>query len=155
MTEINFYVSKEQGFDNRLAVVYRLLDIALKRNLCVHIHTGSEAFSKKVDEFLWRNETSSFIPHSIISTEDNLNNPNKTSKTSKANKLNKVNISHDFEPMENCDYLINMSIDRPSFFSRFTKVAEILDTDDEILTAGRKRYSFYRDRGYTLGYYKL
>jgi len=149
MTEINFYVSKEQGFDNRLSVVYRLLDIALKRNLCVHIHTGSEAISKKVDEFLWRNETSSFIPHSIISTEDIENNLNKP------NNLNKVNISHDFEPMENCDYLINMSIERPSFFSRFTKVAEILDTEDEILTAGRKRYSFYRDRGYTLGYYKL
>ena len=149
MTEINFYVSKEQGFDNRLSVVYRLLDIALKRNLCVHIHTGSEAISKKVDEFLWRNETSSFIPHSIISTEDIENNLNKP------NNLNKVNISHDFEPMENCDYLINMSIERPSFFSRFTKVAEILDIEDEILTAGRKRYSFYRDRGYTLGYYKL
>lgn len=152
MTEINFYVSKEEGLDNRLAVVYRLLDIALKRNLCVHIHTGSETLSKKVDEFLWRNETSSFIPHSIISTEDILNTPNNPDTS---DKLNKVNISHDFEPMENCDYLINMSIERPSFFSRFTKVAEILDTEDEILTAGRKRYSFYRDRGYTLGYYKL
>ena len=143
MTEINFYVSKEQGLENRLAVAYRLLNLALKRNLRVHIHTGSEALSKKVDDFLWRNETSSFIPHSIISGEDNLN------------KLNKVDISHEFEPMQNCDYLINLSIERPSFFSRFTKVAEILDTEDEILTAGRKRYSFYRDRGYTLGYYKL
>lgn len=143
MTEINFYVSKEQGLDNRLAVVYRLLDIALKRNLCVHIHTGSEALSKTVDDFLWKNEISSFIPHSIISENDSIN------------KADKVNISHDFEPMENCDYLINMSIERPSFFSRFTKVAEILDTEDEILTAGRKRYSFYRDRGYTLGYHKL
>ena len=152
MTEINFYVSKEEGLDNRLAVVYRLLDIALKRNLCVHIHTGSETLSKKVDEFLWRNETSSFIPHSIISTEDTLDNQDDSNTP---DKLNKVNISHNFEPMENCDYLINMSIERPSFFSRFTKVAEILDTEDEILTAGRKRYSFYRDRGYTLGYYKL
>jgi len=150
MTEINFYVSKEQGLDNRLAVVYRLLDIALKRNLYVHIHTDSETLSKKVDEFLWRNEAPSFIPHSIISAEDSENN-----NTPKPNKLDKVNISHDFEPIENCDYLINMSIERPSFFSRFTKVAEILDTEDEILTAGRKRYSFYRDRGYTLGYHKL
>jgi len=150
MTEINFYVSKEQGLDNRLAVVYRLLGIALKRNLCVHIHTGSETLSKNVDEFLWRNEASSFIPHSIISAED-LENEN----TSKPSKYDKVSISHDFEPIENCDYLINMSLERPSFFSRFTKVAEILDTEDEILTAGRKRYSFYRDRGYTLGYHKL
>ena len=149
MTEINFYVSKEQGLDNRLAVAYRLINLAINRNLCVHVHTGSESLSKKVDDYLWRNEASSFIPHSIISTEDDLNN------LGDINKLDKVNISHDFEPIENCDYLINMSLERPSFFSRFTKVAEILDTEDEILTAGRKRYSFYRDRGYTLGYHKL
>ena len=149
MTEINFYVSKEQGLDNRLAIAYRLINLAINRNLCVHVHTGSESLSKKVDDYLWRNEASSFIPHSIISTEDDLNN------LGDINKLDKVNISHDFEPIENCDYLINMSLERPSFFSRFTKVAEILDTEDEILTAGRKRYSFYRDRGYTLGYHKL
>ena len=57
--------------------------------------------------------------------------------------------------LQNCDYLINLSNQRPAFFSRFSKVAEILDTNEEILTAGRKRYSFYRDRGYTLGYYQL
>ncbi len=72
MTEINFYVSKQQGLDNRLAVAYRLINLAISRNLCVHIHTGSETLSKKVDDFLWRNEASSFIPHSIISAEDDL-----------------------------------------------------------------------------------
>ena len=154
MTEINFYVSKEQGLENRLAVAYRLINLAINRNLCVHIHTGSESLSKKVDDYLWRNEASSFIPHSIISAEDDLNNIN-TDNINKPSKLDKVNISHDLEPVENCDYLINMSLERPEFFSRFTKVAEILDTEDEILTAGRKRYYFYRDRGYTLGYHKL
>ncbi|GAA0409905.1 DNA polymerase III subunit chi [Cocleimonas flava] len=150
MTEINFYVSKEQGLEHRLAVAYRLINLAMSRNLCVHIHTGSESLSKKVDDFLWRNEATSFIPHSIISTEDSSTDADK-----KNSKPDKISISHNFEPIENCDYLINMSIERPSFFSRFTKVAEILDTEDEIITAGRKRYSFYRDRGYTLGYHKL
>ncbi|MEB8433946.1 DNA polymerase III subunit chi [Cocleimonas sp. KMM 6892] len=150
MTEINFYVSKEQGLEHRLAVAYRLINLAINRNLCVHIHTGSESLSKKVDDFLWRNEATSFIPHSIISTEDSSTDADK-----KNSKLDKISISHNFEPIENCDYLINMSTERPSFFSRFTKVAEILDTEDEIITAGRKRYSFYRDRGYTLGYHKL
>ncbi len=149
MTEINFYVSKEQGLEHRLAVVYRLVNLAINRSLCVHIHTDSESLSKTVDEFLWKNDILSFIPHSIISAEDNQDT------TTKVSKLDKVSISHNFEPIEHCDYLINMSLERPSFFSRFIKVAEILDTEDKILTAGRKRYSFYRDRGYTLGYHKL
>ena len=142
MTEINFYVSKEEGLENRMAVVYKLVKLALQRDLNIHIHTDSNATSTKLDDYLWTKENDSFIPHSVLTNDES------------ATK-NQVNISHDFEPMLNCDYLINLSNQRPAFFSRFTKVAEILDTNDEILTAGRKRYSFYRDRGYTLAYHKL
>jgi DNA polymerase-3 subunit chi len=34
-------------------------------------------------------------------------------------------------------------------------MAEIIDKTEDILTAGRKRYAFYRDRGYTLEYHQL
>jgi len=142
MTEINFYVSKEEGLEKRMAVAYRLVKLALKHNLNIHIHTDSNDTSMKLDDYLWVKEADSFIPHTIITNKETVED-------------NQVNISHDFEPMTNCDYLINLSNQRPAFFSRFTKVAEILDTNDEILTAGRKRYSFYRDRGYTLAYHKL
>lgn len=142
MTEINFYVSKEEGLENRMAVVYRLVKLALQRNLNIHIHTDSNVTSTKLDDYLWVKENDSFIPHAIITDEE-------------SDIADQVSISHDFEPMINCDYLINLSNQRPAFFSRFSKVAEILDTNDEILTAGRKRYSFYRDRGYTLAYHKL
>ena len=142
MTEINFYVSKEEGLENRMAVVYKLVKLALQRNLNIHIHTDSNATNTKLDNYLWTKENDSFIAHSVITNDESA-------------PTNQVNISHDFEPMLNCDYLINLSNQRPAFFSRFTKVAEILDTNDEILTAGRKRYSFYRDRGYTLTYHKL
>ncbi len=141
MTDINFYVSKQEGLENRLAIVNRLIKVGLKHKLNIYIHTDNDVTSTKLDNYLWRNERNSFIPHSIISNNQSINN--------------EINISHDFEPLNNCDYLINLSNKRPDFFSRFLKVAEILDTSDEILTAGRKRYSFYRDRGYTLGYHQL
>ena len=57
--------------------------------------------------------------------------------------------------MINCDYLINLSNKRPDFFSKFNKMAEILDQNKENLAAGRERYSFYKNRGYTLKYYQL
>jgi len=141
MTDINFYVSKQEGIDNRLAIVFRLVNLALQRDLSVHIHTDSEQANQKVDNFLWSYDRASFIPHSIIDNE-------------KENNCS-VNISHNHEPLTNCDYLINLTDQRPEFFSRFLKVAEILDTSQETLTAGRKRYAFYRDRGYTLKYYQL
>lgn len=155
MTEINFYVSKEEGLEHRLAIVHRLVILALKRKLNIHIHTDTEATSVKLDDFLWTKDSASFIPHSIISSNDSDDSSSDNSKEVNDYKAQQINISHDYEPLEDCDYLINLSNQRPVFFSRFLKVAEILDNNEEIITAGRKRYSFYRDRGYTLGYYQL
>ncbi len=142
MTDINFYVSKQEGWDNRLAIVFKLITMALKRKMAIHIHTSNENESKLLDEYLWKHQRTSFLPHSIISDE------------STHSKI-EISIGHNFEPMNHCDYLISLSSDRPEFFSRYLKFAEILDTSEEILTAGRKRYAFYRDRGYTLEYHKL
>ena len=152
MTEINFYVSKEEGLEHRLAIVHRLVLIAFKKKLNIHIHTDSEETNVKIDDYLWTKENSSFIPHTIYHSDHQ--NALDTSKLS-SDQPYQINISHEHEPLESCDYLINLSNQRPTFFSRFTKVAEILDNNEEIITAGRKRYSFYRDRGYTLGYHKL
>ncbi len=151
MTHINFYVSKDRGLQNRLAIAYRLTNMALKNNLAVHIHTDNESTSKLIDDKLWTNDKTSFIPHKIVTAEQQQNDtPEKHSKY-----IEKVTISHDFEPMSDCDYLINISNRRPAFFSRFSKVAEIIDASEDILVAGRKRYAFYRDRGYTLEYHQL
>jgi len=142
MTDINFYVSKQEGWDNRLAIVLKLITMALKRKMSIHIHTSNSNESKLLDEYLWKHQRSSFIPHSVISGNT-------------ANSKIEISIGHNYEPMNHCDYLINLSLDRPDFFSRYLKFVEILDTSEEILAAGRKRYAFYRDRGYTLEYYQL
>lgn len=142
MTDINFYVSKQEGWDNRLAIAFKLITMAMKRNMSIHIHTSDENESKLIDEYLWKYQKISFIPHNIMATN------NSSSKL-------EISIGHDYEPMNHCDYLINLSSERPDFFSRYLKFAEIIDTSDEILTAGRKRYAFYRDRGYTLEYHQL
>jgi len=161
MTEINFYVSKKEGLDHRLAILHKLVVMAQNRNLNIHIHTDTDLLNQTIDEYLWTKETSSFIPHEIINSTDteNLNSiqlkNNEASVKLASISHKQISISNVFEPITNCDYLINITNERPAFFSRFSKVAEILDNSEEIITAGRKRYSFYRDRGYTLGYYQL
>jgi len=151
MTHINFYVSKQEGLQNRLDIAYRLTNMALKNKLSVHIHTDNETTSRFIDDLLWKKDNASFIPHSILSAEHQQSDtPDNHTKP-----IEKVTISHNYEPMSECDYLINISNSRPEFFSRFSKVAEIIDATEEILSAGRKRYAFYRDRGYTLKYHQL
>jgi DNA polymerase-3 subunit chi len=154
MTHINFYVSKDEGLENRLTIAYRLINMALKNKLSIHIHTDSESTSKHLDDLLWKKDKTSFIPHLILPHSDKKLDPlSAIDKDSEF--MHEITISDDYEPMHNCDYLINMSNQRPEFFSRFEKVAEIIDSSPEILSAGRKRYAFYRDRGYTLDYHQL
>jgi len=156
MTNINFYVSKQDGFKHRLNITHKLIGYALKRNLIIHIHTDNEVMSKQVDDSLWTADKNSFIPHQIImNSEYNKTTPSNNMANSQNSNLNKVTISHEYEPLEKCDYLVNLSMQRPSFFSRFIKLAEIIDNSNDILSAGRERYAFYRDRGYNLAYHKL
>ena len=51
---------------------------------------------------------------------------------------------------ENWDVMINLAPDVPGFFSRYARVAEVIDSDPARREAGRERFRFYRDRGYEL-----
>lgn len=103
----------------------------------VYVHTDGYATTKQLDELMWTWSELSFMPHAEA--------PNEAP----------VLIGHDFEPLDNCGYLINLSTECPVFFSRFERMAEILDQTPDILEMGRDRYRFYQDRGYELDYYKL
>ncbi|MBK8453373.1 MAG: DNA polymerase III subunit chi [Thiofilum sp.] len=140
MTSIRFYVLKSNQLQARLLLACKLIEKAYSQQLKTYVHTQHAAMSMQLDELLWTYNDFSFIPHELAPS------PKKDSP---------VLIGHDYEPVENCDYLINLSGDMPAFFARFERFAEILDQDETILHAGRKRYQFYRDRGYTLDYHTL
>ncbi len=46
--------------------------------------------------------------------------------------------------------LINLAAEVPLFFSRFERVAELVNEQADTRSQGRARYSFYRERGYPL-----
>lgn len=143
MTHINFYVGKGNSFSGRVKIACRLVNMAHDRNLHIHIHTDSLRSAMQLDAALWTLQEDAFLPHSVLDEEQ------------QPDPLDTITISHCYEPIQHCDYLINLSNERPDFFSRFDKMAEIIDQDETILTAGRKRYAFYRNRGYTLEYHQL
>ena len=51
--------------------------------------------------------------------------------------------------------LINLHASPPPFFSRFERLAEIVGIDEAEASAARKRYRFYRERGYELRTHNL
>jgi DNA polymerase-3 subunit chi len=65
-----------------------------------------------------------------------------------------VKISHQAEPGHQ-DILVNLSGEVPDFFSRFSRVAEVVPLDDTKRDSARVNYKFYKDRGYPLAYHAM
>jgi DNA polymerase-3 subunit chi len=51
--------------------------------------------------------------------------------------------------------LINLAGSVPEFFSRYQRVAELVDGNEQRRTQGRERFRFYRDKGCELHTHQL
>ncbi len=139
MTRIDFYILQQHEARGRELMACKIAEKAWQQQHRVHIHTTSRAQSQQIDDLLWTFKDGSFIPHEL-GTE--------------SGELCPISISHESEPACH-DVLINLATDVPFFFSRFERVSEIIEPVPECQESGRKRYRFYRDRGYELETHKI
>ena len=136
MTQVDFYILSDQAPGNRHALACRLANKAWREGHRVYLHTNSAEESQHLDKLLWTLHEDSFLPHGLLDSSDP--------------RLNPVLIGNGENTGEEHDVLVNLATQVPTFFSRFQRVAEIIDHDPEIRNAGRERFRFYRDRGYPL-----
>ncbi len=136
MTQVDFYILDENSGENRQHYACRLTDKAYRQGRKVYIHTSSPGETQMLDRLLWTFRDQSFVPHGIASASDP--------------EITPVLIGEQEPPEQADDVLINLSPQVPSFFSRFERVAEIVDQNTEVKQASRQHYQFYRDRGYPL-----
>ncbi len=139
MTKVDFYILKDGPLGSRYKTACRIAEKAHKLGHQVHIHTSSEAESRKLDELLWIFQDRSFVPHEA--------EPHCSGDCA-------VTIGHGWTP-EHSNVLINLAAEVPAFFSRFERVSEIIDQQPETRNSGRARYKFYRDRGYELSHHEI
>lgn len=135
MTRIDFYVLDSDSPDARERFACRLAEKAYDRGHRVYLHAADGAAAQRLDELLWTFRAGSFVPHGLAGAEPAEAVP--------------VHIGHG-EPEGHDDVLINLAPDVPLFFSRFARVAEVVDSGEPGRQSARERYRFYRERGYTL-----
>ena len=143
MTRIDFYIIEESSTEAVDSFICRLTEKAWSQNNAIYIHAMDEPHAIKFDELLWTFKEDSFIPHQLAATENN-------EKTVLIGHQSATDI-----PATHHDVLINLNDETPSFFSQFERVAEIISGDEDSRIKGRKRYQFYRDRGYALETHKI
>lgn len=138
MTKVSFYVLPETGQREQFAC--RLAEKAYKQGLAVHLQASDAANAALLDELLWTFRDGSFVPHALISAAD---------------ESTPVIIATNEAPLADSGLMINLSTDTNPHFSRFDRLAEIIDSASDSRDAGRARYKFYKDRGYELETHKL
>ena len=134
MTLVGFYVVQAAEQAQRLQVAARLADKAFARGHRIFINAPNREQAEALDTLLWNFRPSSFLPHGLVGSEH----------------ADTIAIGWGQDPESHNDLLINLHLEIPAFFSRFQRVAEVVTQDPDSLSALRKSWTFYKDRGYQL-----
>ncbi len=134
MTQIDFYVLPRDGSLPVVNAVGRIAEKALLRGHHIFVSVCGEEQAHSFDSALWTFRAQAFLPHALMGVDDK----------------EPVIIGWSEPPLEQNDVLINTTGVILDYFSRFTRLAEIVAPDDSSLASSRNAWRFYRDRGYSL-----
>lgn len=135
MTNIDFYILSDTTTDARFAFACRLTDTILRKQHRVHIHVDDTATAALMDEQLWQFRPDRYVPHMRLDTP--------------IEPMPPVTIGYGSEvPEPGINVLLNLSLTIPHWFSRFDRVAEIINQHQNVLNAKRQCWQTYKQRGY-------
>jgi len=141
MTRVDFYLLDRATEGGKDAAVCKLAHKAFRLGHRVYILTHDHEDAQRLDQLLWTFSAGSFIPHGLGARPADADMP--------------VLIGREEPPATHEDVLIQLTPQVPDFFSRFQRVAEVVDGNDDEKTRARERFRFYRDRGYELQTHNL
>ncbi len=139
MTQVDFYILATSDASGRERFACRLAEKAFRAGYRVHLNSATPEQAEQLDQLLWTFRPGSFIPHSLAQAGEEV----------------PVLIGCGSEPAAESDLLINLADDIPTCFSRFRRLAEIVDQDPQRRDRGRQRYRFYQERGYPLVHHSI
>jgi DNA polymerase-3 subunit chi len=132
MTRVIFYSNLA---DKHIALL-NLLQCALDKKNQVTILTDSEDVARHLNRTLWQSDACSFLPNVLTDHTLAMNTP--------------VIIGWEEKNLFQDDILINLTQQQITTFSRFRQLVELVSSDEADKVAARKRFKFYRDRGYEI-----
>lgn len=141
MTQVNFYTLTANDSNARFNFACRLAEKAWKLGHSIYIHTESSEQAHYVNDLLWQFRNSSFIPHSLVGE--------------KQEPASRLVIGCETPTVDMNDVLINLSDGSCEAHLQFSRVNEIVSSDEISLQQGRVRYRFFKERGHTPETHKL
>ena len=136
MTRIDFH----SNVPDKLAYACRLTRKARHADFRIVILAQDRSQLARLDAMLWTFSEQDFLPH--VMANDVLDAQTPILLTADP----RMKSPHH-------QILINLSDTPPEHFARFERMFEIVSSDDTDKSAGRERYSYYKQRGYPLTHF--
>ncbi|WP_051258925.1 DNA polymerase III subunit chi [Chitinibacter tainanensis] len=130
MTVISFYFN----VSSRESALCQLAGKAIAAGKSVWILTGSPAASAALDRLLWEVPATGFLPH--CAADDAMVG------------LTPIVIDHRVELLHDRDVLFNWTDHVVTQLERCARLIEIVDTDEDLKLAARRRWTAYKQLGY-------
>lgn len=138
MTRIDFYFNAE----SRLQFATRIAVKAVRQKLRVAIFARDDLISRTMYKLLWSHQPTGFTPHCFEGDVLASDTP--------------VLLVGTTDCRTHLDVLINLDGQPPPLFERFQRLVEIVSRDDKSdQENARKRFRFYKDRGYAMAHHNL
>ncbi len=144
MSQADFYIMKEAEDEQRFFVACRLTEKAMAQGLKVYIHTASEQSAQDMDDLLWSFKPESFIPHTIVGLEDNMDDEEIP-----------VLIGYEGNASTKGQLLINLCDKVPDEHENFDRIAEIVPNREEAKAISREHWNTYKTLGFELKHHQM
>ncbi|MBN1378602.1 MAG: DNA polymerase III subunit chi [Gammaproteobacteria bacterium] len=139
---VDFYIL--QGEANREMMACRLCEKAWQQGLPVFVLAQSAGHAQQIDDLLWTFNDGGFLPHQLADQEPVTINNKPV-----------ITIGWQQLPAETYPVLINLSETVPDDYSKFERVAEIVNQNESVKQAGRQRFTRYRNDNCDLHHHEL
>ena len=134
MTRIDFHTNVADKMEYTCRLVRKARLAAPDTRIVILLKNRSEIAA--LDRALWTFSEQDFVPHAAADDVLAEHSP--------------VVLTDDASAAQHSDILVNLSGELPTQFAQFERVFEIVSQDASDTKAGRDRYGYYRQRGYSL-----
>lgn len=140
MNQVDFYLISNRVNDARYKLASRLCNKLQRQQQSSLVVTDNVQATTELDRVMWSFSDTSFLAHDLFNNVQ-------------AGALTHIGDHHSVSPAvlaQKHRVLVNLSSGIPAFHSQFSRIAEIVDADDNSKAAARIRYKRYQENGYTL-----
>lgn len=139
-SRVDIYLLESNDPAVRRVTACRLIEKIYRQGLTLFAHVVDEEELQRFDDLLWTFRQGSFVPHEPFS-------PGKGESP--------VLIGSGGQVPGGQDVLLNLGVNAPDGYEKYPRIAEIVDQDPSIRSAGRVRYKQYQAQGMEIQTHQL